>query len=335
MPDLGSKAADRIQKKLRKLIKEQRVEYLIHEARAPHVVRDFNTLPDLINHAARDLGATHTSGSDAHTKIYFPRGGQHPYEEATVWRKSGYWHAQGPGARTGVARLPAGAKPIAGHAGRRAAEHVSEYVDPALIEAFAADVDALREAKGISYDQAFDQMNKPAWFRSYIGQRPEDKIDLENRIINKAKSIGRARSRISREPQFKLGAPRPGTSVRDYKAAGEARRGKGFTPTERAQAAGEKYAVVQIQTEHFDNWVRDQLIEASKMPEDQVLPLETPDDARKIARNMLQQLEWDIKRDADVATELESYGVEVTRETEQAFFKGVHKALQDSGAVAR
>ena len=84
-------------------------------------VADFNTLDDLIAHAGRELGATHSSGSEANTKLYFPRGGQYPYEEATVWRKGGYWHAQGPGARAGVARLPSSARPISAQS-RRAAE---------------------------------------------------------------------------------------------------------------------------------------------------------------------------------------------------------------------
>lgn len=103
---------------------------LVHEwyrrgggvSEAPRVVADFSTLDDLISHAARDLGATHVSGSEASTKIFFPRGGQLPYEEATVWRKNGYWHAQGPGSRTGVRALPRDARPISGTAGRRAAE---------------------------------------------------------------------------------------------------------------------------------------------------------------------------------------------------------------------
>jgi hypothetical protein len=85
------------------------------------VVADFNTLEDLVAHAGRELGATHVSGHDAGTKLYFPRGGHYPYEEASVWRKNGYWHAQGPGARTGVGGLPRDARPIGG-AGRRAAE---------------------------------------------------------------------------------------------------------------------------------------------------------------------------------------------------------------------
>jgi hypothetical protein len=255
------------------------------EARAPRIVRDFNTLGDLVEHAARDLGATHTSGSDAHTKIYFPRGGQHPYEEATVWRKSGYWHAQGPGARTGVARLPAGAKPIAGHA-RRAAE-----------------------------------------------------------------------------PQFKLGAPRPGTTVRDYEAvdnrgrriagpsksysdmkraagtagvvkfvrpgASEAKRGgrSKSTPEEHAYAAGEKYGQDQIRSDHFLDWVYDQLVEASKMPPDQVNPLETKADALEISRKMFQQLVWDAQREGAAQ---EALGSDATREEIHAFYEGFRGACDTS-----
>lgn len=102
----------------------------LNEARESHRVADFNTLDDLISHAARDLGATHVSGAGPQTKIYFPRGGQFEYEEASVRRKGGYWHADGPGAREGVARLPAGARPIAGHVGRRAAEERFKLAAP-------------------------------------------------------------------------------------------------------------------------------------------------------------------------------------------------------------
>lgn len=111
---------------------------------------------------------------------------------------------------------------LKGEMGLREGRGVSEHVDPALVEAFAADVDALREAKGITTDQAFDLIAKPAWFQSYRGQRPEDKIDLENRIINKAKSIGRARSRMSRE------TPRVASrkSPKAKRSAARRRRGK-------------------------------------------------------------------------------------------------------------
>lgn len=96
----------------------------LNEARAPRVVRDFNTLDDLIAHARDELGATHVLVADANTKLYFPRGGQYSYEEASVWRKSGYWHAQGPSARTGVEELPEEVQEIGGgrREGRRAAE---------------------------------------------------------------------------------------------------------------------------------------------------------------------------------------------------------------------
>jgi hypothetical protein len=74
-------------------------------------VADFSTLPDLIKHAKSDLGATHVSGHGSETRVYFPRGdGQ--YEEASVWQKGNYWHAEGPGARQLVRKPPAGAKPI-------------------------------------------------------------------------------------------------------------------------------------------------------------------------------------------------------------------------------
>lgn len=89
------------------------------------VVADFNTLEDLVQHAADQLGATHAVIDGAHTKLYFPRsGGLYPYEEASVWRKADYWHAQGPHARVGVSHLPRGAQPIgrAAHQGHRAAE---------------------------------------------------------------------------------------------------------------------------------------------------------------------------------------------------------------------
>lgn len=90
------------------------------EAPRQHQVADFNTLEDLIAHAERELGATHvtvelirgTGKAGRGTKIYFPRGGQYPYEEALVRRNGGYWHADGPGARTGIRQLPDNAMTI-------------------------------------------------------------------------------------------------------------------------------------------------------------------------------------------------------------------------------
>ena len=84
-------------------------------------VADFNTLGDVVRHAADELGATHVIMAGPETRIYFPRGGAYPYEEARVWRKAGYWHAEGPHARQGVSRLPPEAQPIEGSRRRAAA----------------------------------------------------------------------------------------------------------------------------------------------------------------------------------------------------------------------
>jgi hypothetical protein len=150
-----------------------------------HHVADFNTLDDLIAHARDELGATHVVVDQANTKLYFPRGGQHPYEEASVWRKSGYWHAQGPGARTGVHELPEEVQPIGGgQAERRAAEvarkqdptggygeanvkrwmrsHVAEYVDP-----LTGEVNTTKLAEGAAYEanrsEWLDDSTHPIW----------------------------------------------------------------------------------------------------------------------------------------------------------------------------
>jgi hypothetical protein len=269
--------------------------------RAPRVVRDFNKLDDLVAHAKNELGATHIVSllirgtGEGETKLYFPRGGQYPYEEARVWRKGGYWHAEGPGARTGVTKLPDNAMPIA------------QYGNP----------------------------------RRSSGYAP-----------------GRAA-----EPRFKLGAPRPGTSVRDYEAvdnrgrriagpsksysdmkraagtgghvkfvrpgASEAKRGGDTRGLKQAEAAGNKYGFEQIESDHFRDWVFDQLIEASKMDPDQVLPLETKADAMKIAGNMLQQLGWDTRRDLR-ANDIERMAGNGDPAYADAFYEGFDHALESS-----
>ncbi len=89
-------------------------------------VADFNTLDDLIEHAAVDLGAKYVSGTGAGTRFYFSSDDPaYKFEVASVWQKGGYWHAQGPSARTLTKHLPRSAVPIAG---RRAARHtVRDY----------------------------------------------------------------------------------------------------------------------------------------------------------------------------------------------------------------
>lgn len=69
--------------------------------------------------------------------------------------------------------------------------------------------------------------------------------------------------------------------------------------SKKEEKAGAEYAAEQIKSVHFAHWIREQMYEASRMDPSQVLPLETKDDARVIARNMLQDLEWDTKRQLD------------------------------------
>lgn len=90
-------------------------------------------------------------------------------------------------------------------------------------------------------------------------------------------------------------------NVRPYQSLKEIPMSKreGQKILEDAEAAGEKFVHDQVGGDYFRDWVRDQLYEASRMDPSTVLPLETKSDARTIARNMLQQLEWDTKRDLD------------------------------------
>lgn len=78
-----------------------------------------------------------------------------------------------------------------------------------------------------------------------------------------------------------------------------------------ASKAGKHYALDQVESDHFRDWVYDQMLEAEQMRRrdpSSVVPLESPADARKVARNMLQQLEWDTKRQMDQREILELAG---------------------------
>src|SRR5208282_1545895 len=75
-------------------------------------------------------------------------------------------------------------------------------------------------------------------------------------------------------------------------------------PDERnAEKAGADYAHEQLAGSYFQDWVWEQMVEAERMRKenpDSVIPTDTPAGARKVARNMLQQLEWDTKRELDI-----------------------------------
>ena len=78
-----------------------------------------------------------------------------------------------------------------------------------------------------------------------------------------------------------------------------------------ATKAGTDYAQDQIGGDYFQDWVLEQMAEGEAMRQadpNSVIPLETPSDAKKLARNMLQQLEWDTKRDMKARDILELSG---------------------------
>lgn len=317
------------------------------EARS-HRVADFNTLDDLIAHAGRELGATHVSGSEANTKIFFPRGGTHPYEEASVWRKGGYWHAQGPGARAGVSTLPRDARPISGHVERRAAETSERLYHIVAINE--------RTGKKTYMTSTPEPHHEATVILSKMVRRTKG---AGKHVRYQLESVGEAPRRHSMT-ETSRGSPAYKEALDDAVASwnrGDSYRdgtlrflvnmglvenvGKGWRPTAEgkqaglrtdhldesrenadhrrtargAESRGEQYAIDQLQSDHFNDWIRDQLLEASRVPPEDTIPLETKADAQKIARRMLQQLGWDARRDLS---------------EDDAFWAGFDRALSKS-----
>lgn len=78
-----------------------------------------------------------------------------------------------------------------------------------------------------------------------------------------------------------------------------------------AETAGAQYAIDQTEGDHFRNWVYEQMVEAKEIERREpgsTFPLKTKADYKKLARNMLQQLEWDTKRGLDTREILELTG---------------------------
>lgn len=90
----------------------------------------------------------------------------------------------------------------------------------------------------------------------------------------------------------------------------------------RGAAAGAAYAAEQVGGDYFRDWTYDQLVEASRMDPSKVLPLETKADATVVAKNMLQQLAWDTKRDLDDVAGLSGGDVD-------GFWRGFEGHLRD------
>jgi hypothetical protein len=74
-----------------------------------------------------------------------------------------------------------------------------------------------------------------------------------------------------------------------------------------AAEAGQSYADDQLKSDHFQDWVWSQMVEAAKMekndPASVAFTMESlarnKPSAEKLAKNMLQQLWWDTQREVD------------------------------------
>jgi hypothetical protein len=90
-----------------------------------HVVADFNTLEDLVEHARKE-GATHVVRSEEGDYLIFPAPSDkyRPYRQASIWKEGGYWHSEAPAERLVIASIPSEARPIANRAHRGAAPRI-------------------------------------------------------------------------------------------------------------------------------------------------------------------------------------------------------------------
>lgn len=101
-----------------------------------------------------------------------------------------------------------------------------------------------------------------------------------------------------------------------------------------AETAGILYASSQLDSDYFRDWVADQILEASKMDPSKVIPLQTDADAQRIARRMLQQLDFDTRRDLK-ADEIEAL-LKIDRATPDvinAFYAGFERGLRNPSTV--
>jgi hypothetical protein len=120
-----------------------------------HRVADFNSIPELIEHAKGE-GASAILVAGQQVTLYFPRRDGR-YDAATIWNQNGYWHAPSKSARSIVTRLPAGAESIGSHTqrvGRRASEARAEPQDPQVYLSFSeGKYRVIRQGMPISADK--------------------------------------------------------------------------------------------------------------------------------------------------------------------------------------
>lgn len=100
---------------------------------------------------------------------------------------------------------------------------------------------------------------------------------------------------------------------------------------EAAERAGEQYAQEQVAGDYFQDWVREQLAEGEQLRReepDKFIAINSPRGASDVAKNLLQQLDWDTRRDMDASVIAELVGAEGPEVT-RAFFRGFSAALRE------
>jgi hypothetical protein len=281
-----------------------------------HRVADFNTLDDLIAHA-RGEGATHVLHVDDEVHLYFLRR-DGSYEKSEVWQKDGYWHTQGPGSRVVVRKPPENAQPIKGQRGAAEARGiVRDYEavdsrDRLIAGPFKSYGDA-KDAAGPAGAVRFVPKGKKATEAKRDRRRDQyvyaDELRVGDVIYDNSGeatvvSVSDSDQHGYRNIEVDIDGGRKTfryygeSTVPIKRRASTARTAEASRVREDgAEEAGAAYAQEQLESDHFMDWVREQLLEASKMPASDVLPLEDKHDAKIIARNMLQQLEWDTRRE--------------------------------------
>ena len=237
------------------------------------VMRDFSTLPEVIAHAQQE-GATHVLLSGRHTMIFFPTTNGR-YEEARVWREAGYWHAEAQNKRSIVDQLPKGAEPIENQQGQ-------QVVADGIVRDYIAVDPGGRVVGGPfkNYDSAKRSADEAGGYVQYT---------MNESVMNAARPRGTPQRRVGSSARFRL----PSSGARESSTV-QARRNQS------PKKAGAKYAQDQLGGDYFMDWVRDQMAEAEEMRRRDpfsVMSLQTRNDYEKLARNMLQQLEWDTKRE--------------------------------------
>jgi len=321
-----------------------------------HRVADFNSLEALVEHEQGN-GATHVLALGKNTVVYYPTGRYWPtglpqYEAAKAYENSGYWHVTaqrtpltGPlhgGAQTIEAFLGRHAEPrgvvrdydVTDNRGRRLAGPFKDYSQ--------ARSEADRQGGVVGF-VAGERRGHTAACPVHGVAAPRPQHDYRTEASRRGRPApSRGRRRPTREVDERNSRTGRFVRPRDYsvlsrhgsKMMARANRVRATDEVD-AEAAGERYAEDQVNSDHFMSWVWEQMVEGRRMRRadpKSVIPLDNAADFKRLARNMLQQLMWDTDREMDMHAILAAVGVDsegTSRDAEVAreFGKGVRGFL--------